>query len=605
MALNTFLVLGVVPANNEQEVPINASIKISFAKHMDANTLTESNIKMRKVNGEYIPYTFSYSYETYQLILKPSTPLAGSTQYQVEVIGGKDGVKSVTGDYTNTRTYEFTTILTKSISQPRNLFLTQDNNGIKVSWETPSVINELESVSYDVRVSSSNDPVNPHLWPELPIGTEYNQTETSLIVQKEFETERNYYVMVRAVSVSDTSDWTISQIYLEKPVVTVTPTTPSTPGTGGGVTVPAPMIEQVEVLETYPAPGAIIQDGRILIVFSDLLNVLPVIEPPTEEPVEDLIPAAPDGSETDEDTLPDDSEDAENTEGTDTTEDTTENADTNEDTENNEDTDVDVIPDIDVNVDPVVTNPLNNLNLIYVVQAPYKERLTMIDLLTAYAPSKAIPGNVSILDGQVLEWQATEDLEPEKDYVAIVSKDIKGTNTSKMGVPYILGFRSPWDRLYGNVNTIKSRLGDIADTISDATIYETMHVNTLFAYETVSETSSYSATDYTDKEAPYFVHQYVNLQTAYDVLLNDITRSGGSNKEDFTLGQLQVSKEGDSTSRISLLKSLKSEIKPWLDMIHGHHNRGYAKPVGAVKGETGSAYPDFLTRSELKTEFDV
>jgi hypothetical protein len=61
----------------------------------------------------------------------------------------------------------------------------------------------------------------------------------------------------------------------------------------------------------------------------------------------------------------------------------------------------------------------------------------------------------------------------------------------------------------------------------------------------------------------------------------------------------------DTTSAMSLLSTLKSEIKPWLDRVHGLNNRGYAKPGGAVKGENAQPYPDFLTRSELKTNFDV
>ena len=512
MALNQFLVLGVIPANNEQEIAVNSTITISFAKHMDVNTLTEANIKLRKVNGEYIPYTSSYSYETYTLILTPSSLLDGDTQYQIEIVGGTTGIKSVTGDYTSTRTYEFTTVLTKSISQPQNLVVTQQGSRISASWNAPAITNDGEQITYNVRVSSSKDPNSPYLWPVLPIGTEYEQSGTSLAIEQDFETGRSYYVMVRATSVADSSDWAITQIYLEPPVVT----NPDTPSTGE----PAPILEQIDILEVYPSSGSIVQEDTVLVAFSDVLDALPV-------------------------------------------------------------------------------------NALYVVEAPYKPVLSKLDLLTTYSVSKAIPGTVSLVESSVLQWKATDELPLEKEYVVIVSKDIKGISMDSLGVTAVSSFRTPWERMYGDIQVIKDKLGELSDSISDSSIYDSMRVNTLFAYDTISATNSFDSTQFENGEAPYYVHQYVNLQTAYDVLINGMTRSGGSNKEGFTLGQLQVTKEIDSSSATTLLSTIKSEIKPWLDMIHGLRNRGYAKPVGAVKGETGATYPDYLTRSELKTNFDV
>lgn len=516
MPVNSFLVLGVVPANNEQQVPVNTAITISFAKHMDVNTLTDANIKLCKVNGEYIPYVLSYSHDTYKLVLKPSV-LDGNTQYQVEIVGGTTGIRSVTGDYTSTRTYEFTTVLTKAISQPQNLVVTQKDAHISAKWKAPAVVNSLEAVVYHVRVSASSDPKSPYLWPSFPVGTEYTQEGTNLSIEDDFERERNYYVMVRATSSSATSDWTIAQIYLE-PKAIESPTNPNPDDPN----LPSPMIEQIEVLEVFPSSGAVIQDDTIFVAFSDELDELPT-------------------------------------------------------------------------------------DVLYVVQAPYKASLSILDLLTTYSPAKAVPGTVSLVDGttEVLQWKAESPLPVEKEYVVIVSKDIKGIDTDKLGVPLVHAFRTPWERLYGDINSIKEKLGDLAASFRDSTLYEAMHVNTLFAYDTVSNTNSFERTQFQDGQAPYYIHQYVNLQTAYDVLLNGMANSNGASKENITLGQLQVIKEIDVASAVILLKTLKTAIKPWLDMVHGMNNRGYAKPGVVVKGETISPYPDFLTRSELKTNFDV
>lgn len=522
MPINSFLVLGVVPANNEQQVPVNTSIRISFSKHMDTSTLTETNIKFRKVNGENIPYTFDYNRDTYQLLLKPVSFLEGNVQYQVELIGGTSGIKSVTGDYTTTRTYEFNTVLTKSVSQPRNLVLTQSGSRISAKWDIPTVFTEGEEILYDIRVSASNDPGNPAIWPatdvsSIEVGSEQSIAETSISIPYDFELKRNYYVMVRAVTTSSTGDWTVSQMYLEDVVVDVPPI-------GNGTEPPAPIIEQIEVVEVYPTQGSLIEDNKVFVIFSDELDVLP--------------------------------DDA-----------------------------------------------------LYVVQAPYKAQLSMMDVLTKYAPEKAIAGTLSVLEmvgttTQALQWVPTENLELEKEYTVVISKNLKGKNSDALGVSVTHGFRTPWVRLYGDIKIIKESLGDFGAYISDSFIYDSMNVNTKFAYDTVSNTASFELSEYQEGNAPYYIHQYVNLQTAYDVLLNTVASSGGSSKEDIKLGLLEVSKESNGSNAVKALSKFKLEIKPWLDMVHGHRNRGYAKPGGTVKGERGAAYPEFLTRTELKTNFD-
>jgi len=521
MPINSFLVLGVMPANNEQQVPVNTNIRISFSKHMDISTLTETNIKLRKVNGESIPFTFTYNRETYQLFVKPVAFLEGNVQYQVELIGGTAGIKSVTGDYTTTRTYEFNTVLTKSVSQPRNLALTQSGSRISAKWDIPTVFTEGQSIIYNVRVSASNDPANPAIWPltdaySIDLQSEQSTAETSLAIPYDFELKRNYYVMVRAVTASSTGDWTVSQVYLEDTVVVAPPS--------GGTEPTAPTTEQIEIVEVYPTQGSLIEDNQIFVIFSDKLDTLPV-------------------------------------------------------------------------------------DAMYVVQAPYKEHLSMVDVLTKYSPSKAIAGTVSVVEmadtaNELLQWVATEPLPLEKEYTLVISKDIKGQNSDILGIRSTHAFRTPWTRLYGDIQTIKESLGSFGEYVSDSFIYDSMNVNTQFAYDTASNTASFELSEYQNGNAPYYIHQYVNLQTAYDVLLNTVTSSGGSSKEDITLGVLHVAKESNGSNAVKALSKFKLDIKPWLDMVHGHRNRGYAKPGGAVKGERGAAYPEFFTRTDLKTNFD-
>lgn len=502
MAINAFLVLGVTPAHNEQQVPVNTVINISFAKHMDINTLHEGTIILRKVNGEVVKYTSSYNRETYKMTVTPSQ-LLPNTQYQLEVIGGTTGVKTVVGDYMpQSRTYEFTTIQNKAVSKPRNILLKQQEKYIVVSWDIPEETNENEAIFYDVKVSSSNDPENQGLW---PVSNEGTTTQTNLSIPKEFEYEQSYYVFLRARAGEFKSDWVIAQIYMEKPKVT-------DPGNGGG-TGPDPFA-QIEIIETYPSH--ILKENQVLLVFSD---------------------------EVDETSV--------------------------------------------------------NEKSLYLVQAPYKPQLSLIDLLTAYSKDKAVKATVGLLadNKQVLEWKTDEKLPLEKEYTLVVDKELKGKNVNKIGHYVTKKFRTPWVRLYGSYETIKDILGSVGAAFSEDYIYDQMRVNSLYAYDIISTKSGFDE----KAEIPYYVDQYVNLQTAYDILLNAISRSSGAKKDSVKLGQLQVAKEFDIEQVMRLLDKLKKDMKQWMDLMQGQHNRGYAKPKSVVRGEVGAPYPDALNHTELKS----
>ena len=512
MPINQYLVLGVTPTHNEQQVAINSVITISFAKHMDVTTLTPANIILRKVNGDIVSYTQRYISDTYQLVLTPSE-LLPNTQYQLQVTGTSLGVKSITGDYLSaSRTYEFTTVQLKAVSEPRNLILTQKGEFIKASWTLPVDTNENEAIFYSVRVSESSNPDNPAIWPSSTEGT---TTNLEIDIPKAMTLGENYYVMVQAKAGDFTSAWTIGQIFMEKPVTSEEPTPPTTDPN------PNPLL-QLEVVDTYPTAGGIIQDNTIMVVFNDEIADL-------------------------------------------------------------------------------------ELASVYVVQAPYKSSLTLVDKITSYGPGKAISGTVSVLPEypNVIQFVSAEELEKEKEYCIIVEKTVAGKNVGAIGYTYIQGFRTPWERLYGSIKTIKEKLGDFASLVSDNHILESMRMNTLYAFNIASETTNYTASEYTDTEAPYYIHQYVNLQTAYDVLLNGMMNSSsGGSEESILLGVLQVDKKTDAESATGLLDSFKAEIKQWLDLVHGFRNRGYAKAQTVVRGESGDAYPDFFTR-EFKSDFDA
>lgn len=502
MPSNAYLVLGVTPAHNEQQVPTNTNIAISFAKHMKTESLHAGTIRFRKVNGDTVPYKGVYDAEKMLYVLTPTNLLESNTQYQIEIMGTSSGITSVVGDYLPAaRTYEFTTIQNKAISQPRNLVLSQKDTYIHASWDLPETTNENQTILYHLQLSSSQVPESPVIWK-----TSQGLTALKFSIPQEVELEASYYVMVQAEAGGFKSPWTISQIFMEKPKDPEPPVDPGKPPVG---------FNQLEVVETYPVKDDVIVPEGVIVAFSDEL-----VEP-----------------------LPE--------------------------------------------------------HALYVVQAPYKGRLSSIDKLTTYNPKNAVAGTLGLFEGEtrILEWKPTEKLPIEKEYTVIVSKALKGKTQDAMGIDYLFGFRTPWERMYGNIKAIMELLEQFGSGISKETLYDMLHTNSLRAYEIVSTVAGFEPKDYADGKAPYYVHKWVEMQTAYDILLRFMTTSQSSGSESgIKLGQLEVDKKTDMSSAVSLLSKLKDQLKPWDDLIHGQHNRGYAKPAQVVKGETGATYPPFFVR---------
>jgi hypothetical protein len=141
-------------------------------------------------------------------------------------------------------------------------------------------------------------------------------------------------------------------------------------------------------------------------------------------------------------------------------------------------------------------------------------------------------------------------------------------------------------------------------------LYNYLSDSTKYAYQVVSNAQTFVLANYADGKAPYEVHEYVRYRTAYDLLLNEQLRSGSGSSigsgftTGVTLGDLTVSKAADASgtgSVSSILSGLQDKMKLYMDLIQGQHNRGYAKPLVAVRGENVEAYPSYMTRDAYKS----
>lgn len=505
MPINNYLVIGVNPTNNETSVPTDKGIVITFAKHMDQATLTSSNLVLKEVNGESVSYTLSYDTGNMTATLSPTTNLKAGTQYQIQIMGTATGVKSITGDYIGTsKTYEFTTKFGVALSPPVSLKAAVDTGFVTLNWERPADYDPASALSYEIKVSTSNDVLNPSIWPSVG---DINKTIGLVLNVPKKLSEGSYYAYVRALNEVEISEWAMVQFAVQAPVIVPSP---SQPGAGGGD------MFSFDVVDTYPRRDDVdVTPGQVMLVFS---------------------------SDVDASTI--------------------------------------------------------NVDSIYIIKKEDKQDLNLLDFMTDYSPTKKITATIEpITNPKMVVLTAT--LEDDAEYTAIVRESVKNSTGSSLGIAYHWSFMTKFTSLYGDAEMIKGDVGGFIARMSNKILYKTMRDNSIHAFNITSQTANFQPEDYEDGKAPYYIHQYVRYKTAYDLLMNGYIQSSNGTGASVTLGDLTVDKKSSQADISSLLKEFKERIKPWEDAIHGHNNRGYAKPSVVVRGENVETYPDFLTRTEF------
>jgi hypothetical protein len=517
LAINNYLVIGVNPSNNETNVSVNTEVVVTFSQYMDASTITSSNVVLKEVNGDIVISSVKYDSTSMTATLIPNyssqlgmaeQSLNPGKEYEITVVGGTTGVKTITGDYMGvSRTYQFTTAYVSGISVPQDITVVVNDGYPTVSWIQPKSYDISTALTYEVMVSTSNDPLVAPVWPSAG---DINKVSTTVLnVPKKFS-DGNYYAYVRAINGDQTSDWVSSQFNVQ---TAVTPT-PSPGGSAGGGD-----IFSFDVADTYPRrDDADIMPEQILIVFSS-------------------------------------------------------------------------------DVDPTTVNN----GTVYIVKKQDKATLSLVDFMTDYAPAKAVAATIApIVTPNVVVLTAT--LEQDAEYTVIVRESVKSSTGASLGIAYHWSFVTTYSTLYGDADLVRQDLGSFAGSTSDKLLYAYLNESSKYAYQIVSNAQNFDANNYKDGAAPYEVHQYVRFRTAYDLLLNSQMRSGGGGAtQAVTLGDLTVTKAADQAGSISgILAELQSKMKLYMDLMQGQHNRGYAKPLVAIRGENVEAYPSYMTRDAYK-----
>lgn len=259
MSMNNFLVTGVQPASNEMNVSLDQRIIITFQKHMDQATIGPSKIRLRVVNGALVPTTHSYDGMTRRLTISHEGLQAG-TQYQLEVIGGQDGINSILGEYmAATRFYEFTT--TNAGAPPRFDSVIHEVDGPYVSLKWV-VVGSSSGDELSFRLSKSADPTMPGLFPTS--GNHVVSGDTVDVPRRLTEGEYHVHSFIRREGAVVATNHLSFRIEDEADVSD--PSVPPTEGETG--------YEALRLLESFPKNGAFeVQNNTMLgLRFSEPLD---------------------------------------------------------------------------------------------------------------------------------------------------------------------------------------------------------------------------------------------------------------------------------------------------------------------------------------------
>lgn len=582
----SYLILGVSPTSNEAQVELNEKIVISFAKHIYQDTLNKNNIRLSVVNGGFLDYEGVYDAAAQTYTITPKEEFLPNTQYQTLIMGGKEGVMSIDNSYLpSTKTYEFQTVVQERDIEIGGLSLKQDHYFVSAEWSMPDELAYGEEVYFNVKLSTSKEPEADDVWPTNPL--EGKTTSLQITIPYKVELGRNYYVHVQAVRGDTLSEWKTAQLFMEKiPELAREEVEEDKDNVDSEIV--HPITEQLAVVDYAPQQGEFTIPEEIVVVFTHPIDPLLFPEKPEEEErpvVEEEIdpdfsvspPLYPEYEDIDPGFSKPPTDKVEN----------------------------------DPIIDPGFTLQPTRNPLFYVVKAPYKEKLSLIDLRGAYHYSKAIDGYITVdkENPNVLVWvrdeeAGAEEFEADAEYTVVISKDLAGVYTFPLGHTFTFGFSGTPEHLHGEMDHIQEVLGSFGLNFSEPYLQSLMKKHSQFACEIWQGTSGYDESLHQNGDAPYFIHGYVNTQVLIDALLRGGLVLHGGGSESITLSELTVTKNGGTLAIGRMLDELRGQLKKWEDLIHDYHNRGYAKPSAVVKGEAVETYPESLTRSQLNTDFE-
>lgn len=240
---------------------------------------------------------------------------------------------------------------------------------------------------------------------------------------------------------------------------------------------------------------------------------------------------------------------------------------------------------------------------VYLLKKKRPASLNLIDFLTEYSHENSVlseENNPITLEqnNRIISIHLNEgDLQDNTEYLVVVRESVQSIGFLPLGEAYYWSFITKLNPLYGDIERIRDDVDPFLKNVSDSVIYRYMHDVSVEAKDIIDRAGNTSIN--LDVEVPFYVTQYVRAKTAYNLMVN--AHVGGINETGISkkLGDLQIDRKSNVADIAKILREFKDRIKPLLDRLHGHNNRGYAKPVTVVRGEQSQPYPEHLTRNEF------
>ena len=145
------IISSVSPPNRATGVSTTTTVTATFSEAINGSTVTGNTFQVRNAANTLVNATVSVSGN--QIVLTPSTVLAGSATYTVTIVGGSSGVKDIAGNaLVNNYTWTFTTAVAGGGENggSSSLFLPTDVP------ESP-LVNDEQPVEFGMRFRSSQD----------------------------------------------------------------------------------------------------------------------------------------------------------------------------------------------------------------------------------------------------------------------------------------------------------------------------------------------------------------------------------------------------------------------------------------------------------------
>lgn len=188
------IVRRTIPKHTEENIPLDQEIQLLFIVDLNKNSISSDHVILFNITQQKTE-DIRFEYYSKTLKVKSVLPLEPLNHYQLKLVGGVNGVKSITGQ-TMAETYEleFYTKDVDSIKPPR--IFAPTNVSIVKDYVTFEFEKIQEADYYELQVSQSNTFHNV-VWP-LNDEKIFPMSELKVTPYIEYQTGQ-YYARVRSV----------------------------------------------------------------------------------------------------------------------------------------------------------------------------------------------------------------------------------------------------------------------------------------------------------------------------------------------------------------------------------------------------------------------